>query len=235
MHRSTVLAHSGRKHPITPHASAGAPFAALPSRSASHLSIDITHRRDGQAGFSLIEAMVATTILAVALVSLADLLVYATRATMGSRNTTRAVILAEQKMEQLKALAWSSTDDGGSVSDVGSNVAAASVSGQCGAVATGAAVGLTPSPAGALAINTDGYVDYVDAHGCALGGGQVPPPGTTHIRRWAIAVTDSSRDTLVLQVVVTRRGIRTSALGGGTSGRMPDEATVVSLKTRRAP
>jgi len=205
------------------------------SRSASHLSIDITHRQDGQAGFSLIEAMVATTILAVALVSLADLLVYATRATMGSRDTTRAVILAEQKMEQLKALAWSSTDDGGSASDVGSNVAAASVSGQCGAVATGAAVGLTPSPAGALAINTDGYVDYVDGHGCALGGGQVPPPGTTHIRRWAIAPTDASPDTLVLQVVVTRRGIRTSAPGGGTSGRMHDEPTIVSLKTRRAP
>ena len=83
-------------------------------------------------------------------------------------------------------------------------------------MATGAAVGLTPSPAGALAINTDGYVDYVDAHGCALGGGQVPPPGTTHIRRWAIAPTDASPDTLVLQVVVTRRGIRTSAPGGGT-------------------
>ena len=47
--------------------------------------------------------MVATTILAVALVSLADLLAYATRANVGSRDTTRAVILAEQKMEQLKA------------------------------------------------------------------------------------------------------------------------------------
>ena len=204
------------------------------SRSASHLSIDTTYRADGQSGFSLIEAMVATTILAVALVSLANLLVYATRTTMASRDTTRAVILAEQKMEQLKALAWSTKDDGGLVSDA-SNVAAASVSGECGAVGTGAAAGLTPSPAGALAINTDGYVDYVDAHGCALGGGQVPPAGTTSIRRWAIAPMDASPDILVLQVVVTRRGIRTSVPGGSTSGRMPDEATVVSLKTRRVP
>jgi prepilin-type N-terminal cleavage/methylation domain-containing protein len=205
------------------------------SRSASHLSIDTTHRADGQSGFSLIEAMVATTILAVALVSLADLLVYATRTTMASRDTTRAVILAEQKMEQLKALAWSTKDDGGLVSDGTSNVAAASVSGECGAVGTGAAAGLTPSPAGALAINTDGYVDYVDAHGCALGGGQVPPAGTTSIRRWAISPMDANPDILVLQVVVTRRGIRTSVPGGSTSGRMPDEAAVVSLKTRRAP
>ena len=181
------------------------------------------------------EAMVATTILAVALVSLADLLVYATRATMGSRDTTRAVILAEQKMEQLKALAWATDESGGQVSDVSTNVAGMTASANCAAAVTGAHVGLTPSPAGALASNTDGYVDYVDAHGCGLGGGAVPAAGSTFIRRWSIAASDVGPDTLILQVLVTRRGIRTSAPAGGASARMPDEARLVSLKTRRVP
>jgi len=204
--------------------------------SASGPPLDgAAQRGDADTGFSLIEAMVATTILAVALVSLADLLAYATRATVGSRDTTRAVILAEQKMEQLRALAWSTDDKGEHVSDVGSNVAASTLSGTCAAVTTGAAVGLTPSPAGALASSTDGYVDYVDAHGCGLGGGPVPPAGTTHVRRWSIAPSDAGADTLVLQVLVTGRGIQTRVPGGSTSGRMPDEARVVSLKTRRVP
>jgi prepilin-type N-terminal cleavage/methylation domain-containing protein len=204
--------------------------------STSHLSIEgTTHRADGQSGFSLIEAMVATTILAVALVSLAALVAYATRATMGSRETTRAVILADQKMEQLKALAWAMDHGGGRVSDGGSNVALVTASGACAAVATGAAVGLTPSPAGTLASNTDGYVDYVDAHGCGLGGGATPPAGSTHIRRWSIAPSDAGPDTLVLQVLVTHRGIRMTGPGGHASGRMPDEARLVSLKTRRVP
>ena len=109
------------------------------------------------------------------------------------------------------------------------------MSGECAAIATGAAVGLTPSPPGALASNTDGYVDYLDAHGCVLGGGPVPPAGTTHIRRWSIAAADAGPDTLVLQVLVTSRGIRMNIQGNAGSGRMPGEARVVSLKTRRVP
>lgn len=186
-------------------------------------------------GFSLIEAMVAATILSVALVSLADLLVLSTRTNMASRNTTRAVILAEQKMEQLKALAWAVDDGGGAVGDVGSNLAAFTGTAACAGVATGAAVGLTPSPPGALDANVDGYVDYVDAQGCGLGGGVVPPAGSTHIRRWSIMPSDAGADTLVLQVRVTDRGIRSPAAQGGSAVRMPDEARLLGMKTRRAP
>jgi prepilin-type N-terminal cleavage/methylation domain-containing protein len=237
LYESVVLAHFARKRQTAEGVSAERHLQRTLARSTLHLLTDATasHERNSQSGFSLIEAMVATTILAVALVSLADLLAYATRATMASREATRAVILAEQKMEQLKSLAWTTNDAGERVSDGGSNVAAVTVSGDCAAVATGAAVGLTPSPAGALASNTDGYVDYVDGHGCGLGGGPVPPAGSTLIRRWSIASSDADPDTLVLQVLVTRRAIRMSAPGGGASGRMPDEARVVSVKTRRVP
>ena len=45
---------------------------------------------------------------------------------------------------------------------------------------------LTPSPAGALDRNTSGYVDYLDAYGRSLGGGESPPAGTVYVRRWSI-------------------------------------------------
>jgi prepilin-type N-terminal cleavage/methylation domain-containing protein len=188
-----------------------------------------------ESGFSLIEAMVAMAILSLALVSLADLLAMATRANMTARNTTRAVILAEQKMEQLNGLAWSFDDAGARVSDVSSNVAAFPPTGSCASVTTGAAVGLTPSPSGALDANMDGYVDYVDAQGCGLGGGAVPPPGTTHVRRWSIDASPGIGDTLVLQVLVTDRGIRSAASRNASGRRMPDDAILVGVKTRRAP
>ena len=190
-------------------------------------------QRDFASGFSLIEALVATSILSVAVVSLANLLAMAARANAASRKTTRAVILAEQKMEQLKAMAWTLDESGMPVSDMASNLAAFPVTGVCAEAAAGAGVGLAPSPPGTLAANVDGYVDYVDAQGCGLGGGAVPPPGSTHLRRWAIGTSGVSADTLVLQVLVTDRGIRTAA--GDAGRRMPDEAMLVSVKARRSP
>jgi type II secretory pathway pseudopilin PulG len=191
-------------------------------------------QRDFDSGFSLIEAVVATSIVCVAVVSLAELLALATRTNVASRKTTRAVILAEQKMEQLKALAWSRDDSGIPVSDMASNLAAFPATGLCAEVVTGVAVGLMPSPSRSLAENIDGYVDYVDAQGCGLGGGAVPPPGSTHLRRWSIGTSGVDGDTLVLQVLVTDRGIRTAA-AEDAGRRMPDEAVLISVKARSSP
>ena len=58
------------------------------------------------AGFSLLEVLVATTILTVALVALAELFAISTRANDSARVTTFAAVLAQQKMEQLRALMW---------------------------------------------------------------------------------------------------------------------------------
>ena len=184
------------------------------------------------AGFSLLEALVAVAILAAAALSIAHLLVTSTRANLSSRKTTRAVILAEQKMAQLKALTWTTDDSGRALSDVGSNVAAFPATGACPSASAGAAVGLTPSPPGTLMANVDGYVDYVDARGCALGGGSSPPPGAVYARRWAIGRLGGA-DTLVFEVLVTARVA--SAGAGGTAGRLPDEALLVGAKARRMP
>lgn len=57
-------------------------------------------------GFSLLEALIATGILAVSLVSLADLFGLAIRSNLAARSTTTATVLAQQKLEELRALSW---------------------------------------------------------------------------------------------------------------------------------
>ena len=59
--------------------------------------------RNGIRGFSLIEALIATTIVIVALAGLAQVFVIATAASNGSKARTVATILAQDKMEELLA------------------------------------------------------------------------------------------------------------------------------------
>lgn len=167
------------------------------------------------AGFSLVEALVATTILAGALVSLAQLFVVSTTNNTRARTATFAVILAEQKMEQLRGLAWGFDRMGLALSDGSTNTAAAVQ------VPTGG-TGLRPSPDGALTQNTDGYVDYVDRFGNILGGGTTPPVGTVYVRRWSIRPSIASPlETIALRVVVTQ------------SGQSAAEARLASVRTRK--
>jgi hypothetical protein len=57
-------------------------------------------------GFSLIEAVIASSLVATALVTLAQLFVLALAANQSARRATIAVTLAAQKMEDLRALPW---------------------------------------------------------------------------------------------------------------------------------
>jgi len=71
-----------------------------------------------QRGLSLLEALFATTILTVAVVSLAQVVALAVRANLLARTSTLAGLLAAQKMEQLRALAWTFDAGGTPISDV---------------------------------------------------------------------------------------------------------------------
>jgi hypothetical protein len=81
-----------------------------------------------------------------------------------------------------------------------------------------------------------GYLDYLDSNGTSLGGAAaVPPPGAVYIRRWSVARLPANSNTIVLQVLVTRarnRGPADSPTGVVT--RLPDEARIISVKTRKA-
>jgi type II secretory pathway pseudopilin PulG len=171
-------------------------------------------RGDDEGGFSLLEAIVASGLMAGALAALGQMFVISIANNRSARAASYATVLAQQKIEQLRGLMWGFDALGQPISDTTSNTAAPLETPAGG-------TGLTPSPAGTLTSNADGWVDYVDQSGNVLGGGTRLPPGTVYIRRWAVEPLPSgSTDTIVIRVFVTTR------VGRG-------EARLVGLKTRK--
>ena len=182
----------------------------------------------GERGFSLLEVLFATTMLVVGVAGLAQLFALSTRTNTSARATTFASVLAQQKMEQLRGLTWGFDTLGLPLTDTSTNIAAAVESPTGG-------TGLTPSPTGTLGSNTNGYVDYLDATGKSLGSGSNAPQGTVFVRRWSIEpLPTNPNNTLVLQVLVFRNGNRPTADNTVGVKRLPDEARIISVKTRKA-
>src|SRR5438045_4795051 len=94
-------------------------------------------KNDG--GFSLVEVMVATTLLASSLVALAQLFAISVKNNSVAKNGTFTQILAAQKMEQLRGLTWGFDSLGLPVSDTATDT---SVTPE----ATTGGPGLAPSP-----------------------------------------------------------------------------------------
>ena len=195
--------------------------------------MDASASSTNESGFSLIEVMMATTLMAVALVSLAQMFALSTRNNLGARYSTMAAILAEQKMEQLRGLTWGFDLLNLPLSDFSTNLAAFEATGLCAAANDGGAVALTPSPPNPHQANVNGYVDSVDEHGCGLGGGTTVPANAAYIRRWSVEpLPTNPNNTLILQVLVTPlrdRGVADE----GSVRRLPQEARLVSVKTRK--
>jgi len=182
----------------------------------------------GARGFSLLEVLVATTLLTVSLAALAQLFAIATRANSSARATTYATVLAQQKMEQLRSLTWGFDTLGLPLTDTSTDITVVPERETGGN-------GLSPSPANTLGQNIEGYVDYLDTFGRALGGGPMPPEGTVYIRRWSVEpLPTNPGNTIVLQVLVTRRRTRGAAEKATPVRRLPDEALMISVKTRKA-
>ena len=74
-----------------------------------HLLAVMDSRADG---FSLVEVMVATCVLAVGVVSLVQLSLVAQAANRSAALVTVAAMLAQDKMEQLRGLSWPDLGDG---------------------------------------------------------------------------------------------------------------------------
>lgn len=180
-----------------------------------------------ESGFSLAETLVATLLLAMALTSLAELFAVSVKNNAVARNGTFTSVLAAQKMEQLRALTWGFDILSLPISDTSTDTA---VSPQ----APAGGKGLSPSPSNTLRANTDGYVDYVDGQGVILGGGTVIPANTAYIRRWLIEpLPTNPNNTLIIQVLVTRN--RDRGIGdAGSVARAPEEARLITVKTRKA-
>jgi type II secretory pathway pseudopilin PulG len=184
-------------------------------------------RVKAEAGFSLVETLVATTMLAVALVALAQLFVISVKNNAVAKNGSFASVLAAQKLEQLRALTWGFDVLGLPISDTTTDTAVTPETPAGGK-------GLAPSLTNTLRENTDGYVDYLDAYGNSLGGGTVIPSTAAYIRRWMIEpLPTNPNNTLIIQVLVTRSRNRGTA-DLGSVARAPEEARLITVKTRKA-
>jgi type II secretory pathway pseudopilin PulG len=182
--------------------------------------------RKSEAGFSIIEVLVATGLLATALVALAQLFAIATATNQAARNSTLTMMLAEQKIEQLRALQYTFDRVGLPVQDTATDLAVYPP-------AAAGGKGLSPHTDNTLQANTDGYVDYLDPWGRTLGGGTVIPDNTAFIRRWSIEpLPTNPNNVIILQVLVTRQRDRGTGNAGSVS-RGPQEARLVTIKSRK--
>ena len=180
-------------------------------------------------GFSILEVMFASAIMLAGAASLAQLFVLSTRSNISAKSTSMGTLLAQQKMEQLRALQWGFDALGLPVTDTTTNTTTVPESNQSG-------TGLAPSPAGTLNQNKVGWVDYLDRFGNPLGGAsETPADGTVYIRRWSVEpLPTNPNNTLILQVLVTVVGNRTGVDNTVSVVRGNAEARMVSVKTRKA-
>lgn len=136
-----------------------------------------TRDRSSASGFSLLETLVATSLLITVMAGLADLLARSVQRTRDTGRQSAALDAAQAKLEWLRAREWQVNADGVSVSDPS----------------------LAPSSPDALDHTTAGYSDWLDEAGQAVDGGGVV------LRRWSITPIDvGPPDTIAIEVCVFR-------------------------------
>ena len=173
-------------------------------------------------GFSLAEVLVSMGLLTTVSLGVAQLFALSTHANYNARGQTSTTAMAEQKMEQLRALTWGFDVDGQGlpVSDTTTNLSVEPP--------TAGGSGLNPSPASSLRPHR------LDGNGVHLGTGTVPPEGSVFIRRWSIQpLPTNPNNTIVLQVFVTSI-VNEGNRNPGPRRRLPGDGVLVSVKTRKA-
>ena len=129
------------------------------------------------AGFSLIETLIASALVASVLIGLAHLIAVGAHQSLRSRRAATATALVQRKLEELRGVTWEYDQSGTPVS--------------------GAPLAI--SPPGSLTEDTPGYVDYVNPHGELVAWADADLPDLA--RRWSIAMFEASDpDTLILHV-----------------------------------
>jgi hypothetical protein len=177
----------------------------------------VTNRR----GFSLIEAVTATALVAGTVMMAARWVTDAAKSGARSAGTSVAAVLASHKIEQLHALRWAVDELGVRRADLASDTAV-------DPPAPGGGLGLSLAPPGTLESDVPGYVDYVtpDARTVAT------RSGATYVRRWSIAPLPLAPDDGVL-IEVCVVPVHVASVGeGGDPRRRPDVACEASIRTR---
>ncbi len=181
-------------------------------------------------GFSLVEVLISMGLLTAVSLGVAQMFALSARANLVARGATSTTALAEQRLEQLRALTWGFdlAGQGLPLSDTTTNLAVFPVASN--------GSGLNPSPSDSLEQNTAGFVDFLDANGAWVGTGATPPGSAVYIRRWSIQpLPTNPNNTLVIQVLVTPVASEAARVASQfTRTRMAGDALLVSVKTRKA-
>lgn len=128
-------------------------------------------------GFTLIETLIATTLLVTVLAGLAELMATSMRLTRASGQSGAALRAAQAKLESLCALRFGYDDLGVSVTDSR----------------------LAPSSSTSLTIDTERYVDWLDASGAV----RASADGAEFVRRWRItSIAADDPETIAVDVCV---------------------------------
>jgi len=155
-------------------------------------------------GFALLEVLIASGLIATIAAGASVMISMAWHSTRQSRARTIATMVAAEKIEQLRSLAWTHVTTTGPAISMSDSDVTTDLSND---PATDDGPGLLPSPTGTLTSNIVGYVDYLDANGRWIGHGPSAPAPAVYIRRWAVRPLASDPDnTLVFEVVAGTRG-----------------------------
>ena len=130
-------------------------------------------------GFTLLETLVATSILVTTLAGLAQLFVLGTHLTRQAGASGRALVAAQDKLESLRGQAFTYDFGGGPVT----------------------APALQPSPPSTLGEDTEPYVDWLDVDGIA----SETADSAVMVRRWRISsLGTATADAIAIEVCVFR-------------------------------
>ena len=184
----------------------------------------------GSRGFSLVEVLVAMGLLTAVSLGVAQLFALSARNNLTAKGQTSTTAMAEQKMEQLRALTWGFdlAGQGLPLTDTTTNLAVTPPQHN--------GTGLNPSPADALERNTAGFVDFLGASGQWVGTGSTPPGAAVYIRRWSITpLPTNPNNSIVIQVLVTPVASEAARVESQyTRTRMSGDALLITVKTRKA-
>jgi len=167
-----------------------------------------------ESGFSLIEVLVAIGIIVVLVTSVSQLFAVATRLNVDARVRTAATLLAMEKLEELRELAFGFDSQGVTLTDVTTDTSPA--------VMAGGGTGLMPG--GSIDQSVAGYSDSLD-----LFGRRADLARAGFVRRWAIEPlrTDTANGLVFSVVVLPRSAMRQRSTG-------PDVVRLVTVRTRKA-
>jgi len=186
--------------------------------------VNLAAKRRSEFGISLLETMIALTILLVVTVGIMAVAMIALQTTENQGHLeSRVAEYAQDKMEQLISLGYGDGDGGvGTGTDTTVFPACSPQTNPPCTTGTGLAVGGSSNPASPVSTPGSGYVDYLDI----AGNPTISSGSWYYIRVWQI---DKPAGTTNLKRITVTSRVR-SAVGSSGTGALP-QATVVSLKT----